>query len=253
MFLSKINECRFLLVVITEMVLIGSCWSCGGRTIIHTGITDYDKKLLLDTHNKIRQVVAMGAVSGQPPASNMMELTWSDDLAREAQKWAMSCSPYIHDPSRHFHDSYVGQNLATKWTTRAPTTFYDMNPDWITDALSKWFAEYVDYSFSGYGYGNAETGHYTQLIWAETTSVGCGYSYYLDTQKRYHKKYVCNYGPSGNVQGEQPYEKGYPNCYRHRLEDSKSYRGLCEKSEKFNRHNDNDNENFVYRFYNYLG
>jgi hypothetical protein len=86
--------------------------------------------------------------------------------------------------------------------------------------------------------------HNFQLIWAETTSVGCGYSYYLDTQKRYHKKYVCNYGPryvesgklvkyyylyvnSGNVQGEQPYEKGYPNCYRHRLEDSKSYRGLC--------------------------
>jgi hypothetical protein len=61
-------------------------------------------------------------------------------------------------------DSYVGQNLATKWTTRAPTTFYDMNPDWITDALSKWFAEYVDYSFSGYGYGNAETGHYTQVM-----------------------------------------------------------------------------------------
>jgi hypothetical protein len=69
-------------------------------------------------------------------------------------------------------DSYVGQNLATKWTTRAPTTFYDMNPDWITDALSKWFAEYVDYSFSGYGYGNAETGHYTQVMHL-FDSAGC--------------------------------------------------------------------------------
>merc|ERR1711972_631811 len=37
-----------------------------------------------------------------------------------------------------------------------------------------------------------DTGHYTQVVWMETTSLGCGIQGSL---------LVCQYGPGGNMQG----------------------------------------------------
>merc|ERR1712217_366465 len=41
------------------------------------------------------------------------------------------------------------------------------------------------------GFG-MDTGHYTQVVWMETTSLGCGIQGSL---------LVCQYGPGGNMQG----------------------------------------------------
>lgn len=38
------------------------------------GVSDYEKQVILDMHNKMRQLVANGQVGGQPPAANMMEM-----------------------------------------------------------------------------------------------------------------------------------------------------------------------------------
>lgn len=49
------------------------------------------------------------------------------------------------------------------------------------------------------------TGHYTQVVWAKTTLIGCGRMTYKD--KGWNKHYVvCNYGPSGNFIGAKIYE-----------------------------------------------
>ena len=41
------------------------------------------------------------------------------------------------------------------------------------------------------------TGHYTQMVWAKTDRLGCGYVSYKSG--RFDKKYlVCNYGETGN-------------------------------------------------------
>lgn len=57
---------------------------------------------------------------------------------------------------------------------------------------------------------NPNTGHYTQMLWAGTTRLGCGAIRY-DTSRPgtrgvIHYEYlVCNYGPAGNVLGRPVY------------------------------------------------
>lgn len=50
-----------------------------------------------------------------------------------------------------------------------------------------------------------ETGHYTQLVWGETTHVGCGIARYF-YGKLYHTLLVCNYGPAGNINDQPVYK-----------------------------------------------
>lgn len=49
---------------------------------------------------------------------------------------------------------------------------------------------------------NQGTGHYTQLVWAKTFTIGCGYIKYREHHEEKEgimKRLVCNYGPAGNV------------------------------------------------------
>ncbi len=45
-------------------------------------------------------------------------------------------------------------------------------------------------------------GHYTQIVWAETTNVGCA-GIQINTPDGVKVNMLCNYGPSGN-QGSKP-------------------------------------------------
>lgn len=38
------------------------------------GLSAYEKQAIVDSHNRLRQSVALGQVSSQPPAANMMEM-----------------------------------------------------------------------------------------------------------------------------------------------------------------------------------
>jgi hypothetical protein len=49
-----------------------------------------------------------------------------------------------------------------------------------------------------------ETGHYTQLVWAQTAKVGCGFVQYGKNEQLL----VCNYLPAGNTIGQKMYEQG---------------------------------------------
>ena len=52
------------------------------------------------------------------------------------------------------------------------------------------------------------TGHYTQVVWADTYKVGCGFTAYKASNGWYDKYYVCNYGPTGNRRGGSMYKTG---------------------------------------------
>lgn len=56
---------------------------------------------------------------------------------------------------------------------------------------------------------SAATGHYSQVIWASTNRVGCGFTQYKDGSSQTNL-YVCNYGPAGNFISSAAYRSGSP-------------------------------------------
>ncbi|KAA3679609.1 uncharacterized protein DEA37_0013665 [Paragonimus westermani] len=46
----------------------------------------------------------------------------------------------------------------------------------------------------------------SQLIWANTRKVGCGFKKCSKSRMPFGYSVVCNYGPAGNFIGEFPYE-----------------------------------------------
>ncbi|XP_045765571.1 venom allergen 3-like [Maniola jurtina] len=211
--------------------LLAATEGCGaGKQMLRTGgLTAYEKQAIVDAHNRLRQSVALGQVSSQPPAANMMEMVWDDELAATAQRWADQCTP-AHDRAsqRDVGRFPVGQNLAATWTTRPPSEAADSQPDFMKQ-INAWFDEVRIFGFKPISGGHG-TGHYSQLVWGETSQVGCGYTFYYDPARGYTKLYVCNYGPGGNVIGSNPYEKGRPSCGAYGLADSRKYSGLCSTS-----------------------
>lgn len=195
--------------------------SCQNKYVINRGLSCEDKELILDMHNQLRQSVALGQVQGQPSASSMMLISWDEELAKKAQDLANTCH-YGHDSNsaRAVNRFYVGQNIATTWSTweRSP------EPDFASQ-IKAWFNEVDSYSFSS-GFSHA-TGHYSQMVWGDTYLIGCGFTYFYDGY-RYQKIYVCNYGPGGNVAGKTPYYPGSPSCDYNGMISSSRYYGLCD-------------------------
>jgi uncharacterized protein YkwD len=123
---------------------------------------------MVDAHNRYR------AEHCAPP------LVWSDKLAKVAQRWAdtlvkKGCA-FEHSGSDY------GENLAAGTSGAFP-------PERVVEM---WYREVDQYSFKKGGF-SMETGHFTQLVWKGTKSVGCGKATCngLDI-------YVCNYDPAGN-------------------------------------------------------
>ena len=71
------------------------------------------------------------------------------------------------------------------------------------------------------------TGHYTQIVWGETTKIGCGATTYRK-DSFFRKALVCNYGKAGNFIRTPMYKVGNPcsKCPSGSVCSSK-YQGLC--------------------------
>ncbi|XP_065212226.1 venom allergen 5-like [Planococcus citri] len=200
--------------------------SCYNKYVIKRGLSCEDKQLILEMHNQLRQSVALGQVQGQPGASSMMLISWDQELANKAQQLADSCN-YGHDSlsARSVQRFYVGQNIATTWSTWERDSVAD-----FATQIKAWFNEVYAYRFnSGFSH---ETGHYSQMVWGDTYLIGCGFTYFYDGY-RYQKIYVCNYGPGGNVAGKAPYYPGQPACDTHGMIGSSKYYGLCDSYRTF--------------------
>ncbi|NXN68292.1 GLIP1 protein, partial [Himantopus himantopus] len=160
-----------------------------------------DAKFIEDcvrAHNKLRSKV-------NPPASNMLRMSWDAALAKTAKAWAKKCkfkhNIYLKMQGKvHPTFSPVGENI---WTGTA--TIFSVDA-----ALSDWFNEVSSYDFNT----NSCTGmcgHYTQVVWAESYKVGCAV-HFCNTVENFPglfraAHFVCDYGPAGNYP-RKPYKAG---------------------------------------------
>ncbi|KAF7253124.1 hypothetical protein EG68_07787 [Paragonimus skrjabini miyazakii] len=145
-------------------------------------ITEREKHSLLTLHNQAREKALLGKILGQPAALRMPMMVWDDRLAQKAEIWSNKCT-VGHDSKSDRADprwSWVGQNFAAGGSVEL--------------GFNLWFNEHSSYNISTLKC-NGVCGHYTQIIWADSTSLGCGVTDCPRSTFLYGKSIVCNYGP----------------------------------------------------------
>ncbi len=165
--------------------------SVSWATTARAQLTSDEQAALLNAHNMDRSEVALGEVSGQPAAANMTQLTWSTTLAQTAQTWANGCQ-FMHNPA--LNGQPIGENLVLGAG--------GLDDPGMQAAVNVWFSEHTSYT---YPTASSNTGHYTQVVWANTTQVGCGAANCSSLGGVY---VVCDYSPAGNLNSQPPYVTG---------------------------------------------
>lgn len=161
---------------------------------------------MVAAHNAVR------SNAGLPPVEWKGELAM---LASSRVRTLVGGGCYIrHSPLEHRWQkagfTYVGENLY-KVINMAPTG---------VDIVDAWYAEVVDYNYGPVGAqctkakcaGRASPpctlGHFTQVMWARTSHLGCAMAECPDQPKRTFVA-VCNYGPGGNIVGRLPFDAAH--------------------------------------------
>jgi len=141
------------------------------------------KAAMLDGQNAARRAV------GAPP------LIWDDTLAADASAYAeeMARTGRFEHAKRPQLVGDEGENL---WKgTRDAYAFREM--------VGHWVAEKKDFVDQPVPYSSRtgrfeDVGHYTQIIWRATRTMGCAIA-----SNRTDDYVVCRYLPAGNVVGER--------------------------------------------------
>lgn len=125
-------------------------------------------------------------------ASGVTNLKWDQNLARFASNWAkqrMSDCKMTHSDGPYGENIFWYQN-GINWSPRKVVT--------------KWVEESVNYNrFTNTCAPGKMCGHYTQVIWRTTTAVGCART---KCNNNLGFLVVCEYSPSGNFEGETPFD-----------------------------------------------
>lgn len=126
---------------------------------------------------------------------NLPPLQWSDALAQNAQDWANVLAARGGRRLEHSQGTGEGENL---WMgTSGYFSYDDMVTGWGDER--RYFRPGIFPNVSTTG-NWADVGHYTQIIWRDTTHVGCA----LSTAGG-NDILVCRYSPPGNYSGRRVY------------------------------------------------
>ncbi|TKS70090.1 C-type lectin domain family 18 member A [Collichthys lucidus] len=185
-----------------------------------TGLRVKEHSQIVAQHNRLRSRV-------QPMAANMQKMEWDEKLALLAKERAALCHS-DHPPQHSSSFSHIGWN--TNLSVYGVTSF--------SDVIDSWFGEGKEFLYlNGKCRENTTCQHYTQLVWATSSHVGCASQLCLREGDLW-EIFVCAYFPGGNweVKGQlvMPYKTGLycslctssmSGCFR--LWDHVG--GLCEK------------------------
>lgn len=147
-------------------------------------IFDWEQQQYVKAHNDLRAKVRV------PP------LRWNPDLAKYSHYWA---TQLLNDCNyrNHSHGKY-GENIF--WSL-----YKEFSP---ADVVSKWFSEQIHFDHKlnmckcQPETDACECGHYLNIIWKATQSVGCSDTLYCHEEKGVIV--VCEYDPPGNYKGLDP-------------------------------------------------
>lgn len=103
---------------------------------------------------------------------NAPALEWDASITAQAAAYIAAC------PMGHSGAAGFGENLA--WGYDSPSA-----------AVKAWFDEVSAYNFAAGGFSGS-TGHFTQLVWRDTASVGCAVNKACSMPT-----YICQYSPPG--------------------------------------------------------
>jgi len=115
-------------------------------------------------------------------------VVWSSTVAASAQAWA--------NHLRDVNNCTLAQDTSTSYGENLAYGSVGFGPK---QTVALWEQEEADYAYSP-SYSPV-AGHYTQLIWRESTQIGCATA----VCSTGWKVMVCRYSPAGNVIGAQPY------------------------------------------------
>ncbi|KAG0467070.1 hypothetical protein HPP92_018650 [Vanilla planifolia] len=126
-------------------------------------------------------------------AVNVGPMTWNATVAAYAEQYANyrsgSCD-LVHSSGPY------GENL-----------FSGTGRDWsAADAVRAWVDEGKDYDYASNSCAAGKVcGHYTQVVWAASTDLGCAAVPCGSAAGESGVFIICSYSPPGNYIGERPY------------------------------------------------
>jgi len=168
--------------LLTAIAVLGLTNVTVNLTAVAQPANDFAQRVLA-VHNQYRAEV------------NVPDARWSNTLAQDAQQWADTLAARGGDLEHSRNRNGAGENL---WAGSAGGFSYeDMVNGWGEEKQYFMAGKFPDVSTTG---SWSDVGHYTQMIWRDTTDVGCAIASGggMDVL-------VCRYSPAGNYQGESVY------------------------------------------------
>jgi len=149
-----------------------------GNTLI---LSQAAKDKFVDMHNSFRNSAD----------ASIPNLVWSDTLATTAAQNSDKCE-FAHS------DSGYGENIYLGWGSQTGSSA-------ANGASTMWAEEMErvdeDGSWACIGTGNSDTtcGHYSQMVWRDTTEIGCAVTTGCELWGHTWTMVFCEYNPAGNM------------------------------------------------------
>jgi len=165
-------------------------------------LNDQERQAILDAHNQWRNDAALGNLNGGKKATKMQKMYWDLELEEHSKKFSRFCH-WGHSQNVGWSElnySY-GENLY------ATSADFGIPAD---QGVGPWSLEHQYYNHDTGGCSNEPCGHYTQVVWEDSTRVGCAItecSSATDLPASWGGLtiLVCQYYMPGNWVGRKPY------------------------------------------------
>jgi pathogenesis-related protein 1 len=175
---------------------------CGAEPATDGRPTTGPLACIVEQHNAVRAKVM--SATPLPP------VTWDPEIAKYAQEWTdMTCMSPMHRMGPSLNGKPMGENLYASGGSIA-----DTQPG--KHAVDGWAGEVACYTFGSFlrndkcdmqcttQMNSDGCGHYTQVVWRNSTRIGCGVST-CGSGRIMQNEVICNYAPVGNIVGMNPY------------------------------------------------